>query len=282
MDVINRILCWFGYWLFAMPLLVITSYTAANPIDFNELDWNRIIEQDNMVFVPIKDIQRGPIWYTKYKKVVSKPTKVFEFNKVVISLYPKAHEENKYYSFVRDNDIKDAKVNLIPPGQQGCQIDPEVVAHYSDLPESYQPKLLPGNYPYLCEVMVFYLPENQSSTFRLLASNPVLKVNMNIPISFESLPPLPTQEIIEKLSFESVLSYSRPNKGFCTKDKHLLFYNSAKLAQTQSSLFISTDPYLGWKTLIDLFVEKNDQSFCISSDTMLGTNYLKRTIQIQH
>ncbi|MDE1462676.1 hypothetical protein [Spartinivicinus poritis] len=282
MDVTKRLLCWIKYWLLVMPALLITSFSVAHPINFTDLDWGRLIEKDNMVFVPIKDIQRGPIWYTKYNKVVSKPTKVFDFKKVVVSLYPKAHEENKYYSFVRDHDIKDAKVNLIPPGQQGCQIDSEVVAHFSHLPESYQPKLLPGNYPYLCEVMVFYLPENQSAVFRLLASNPVLKVNMNIPVSFESLPPLPTQEIIENLSFEAILSYSRPNKGFCTKDKNQLFYYSAKLAQTHSSLFVSSDPYLGWKTLIDLFVERNDQSFCINSDTMLGTNYLKRTIQIRH
>ncbi|WP_163832551.1 hypothetical protein [Spartinivicinus ruber] len=281
MDVINRILCWFGYWLFAVLSLVITSYTVANPIDINTLDWSRIIEQDNMVFVPIKDIQRGPIWYTKYSKVVSKPTKVFDFKKVVVSLYPKPHEQNKYYSFVEEHDIQDAKVNLIPPGQQGCKLESELISFFSELPEEYQPKLLPGNYPYLCEVMVFYLPEDESAVFRFLATHAVLKVNMNIPVSFKNLPPLSTQPIIENLSFEKVLSYSRPHQGFCTDDKYQFFYQSAKLAQTHSSLFVSEDPYIGWQTFIDLF-DENNQMTCIHRDIMLKTHYLKQNIKIRH
>lgn len=276
MDVVTRILGWLGCWLLTLP-----AFVMAEPIELADLDWNRLIEQDNIVFVPIKDIQRGPIWYTKYNKVVSKPTSVFSFKKVVVSLYPKAHDENKYYSFIEQHDIRDAKVNLTPPGQQGCQLDPELVEFFSNLPENYQPKLLPGNYPYLCEAMIFYLPEDQSSVFRFLASHAVLKVDMNLAITLKSLPPLSTQDIIEQLALQSVLAYSRPSRGFCTEDQYQLLYQSAKLAQTHSSLFVSEEPYLGWKTFIDLFDNENIK-MCIDQDTMLGTTYVKRNIRIQH
>lgn len=227
----------------ASVCLLVVTQAWAEP----QLDYARTLRQSGMVFIPYVGMQRGPLYYTEYEQVPTATARVFDLRRIIVNLIPTAHRRNLYNGFLRANRIFDAAVNPVPEVGE-CRPTEEILRLLANMPENYRPRILPGNYPIICSLSLYFLPEDESAIRNVIASRPVLTLRATIPLCAPDSPQVNVPAITQILLAEGVLRGG--GAGGMQGNYWELLYRSVLLSQEQPGLFASTPPREGWSTLM--------------------------------
>ncbi|MCY1044671.1 hypothetical protein OV208_25360 [Corallococcus sp. bb12-1] len=234
--------------LAVLSLLVMAP--AANAQTSPPLDYVRRIQQNEMVFVPYIGMTRGPIYYTKYEQVSTGVSGASGFRRVILNLTPTAHRLNQYNSFISQNGITDIKTNPVP-AVGSCQPSEEIKALTAYMPEGFKPKVLAGNYPTLCSLSVYFLPEEEVATMAFINTHAVIVLRATVPLCDPASARLNLGPINQRLVQAGVLSTNAASE--LVGNSWDVLFESAKLAQTAPYLFVTSDPQVGWEIYMKSF-----------------------------
>jgi hypothetical protein len=219
------------------------------------LDYARSIRQSSMVFIPYVGMQRGPIYYTEYEQVPTETARVFDLRRIIVNLFPVAHRQGLYNSFISQHGIVDARV-LPLPGAGECRPTEEIQRMLAGMPEGYRPHILPGNYPILCSLSLYFLPEDEPHIRRVIDSRPVITLHASLPLCAPDSPRVDVPAVAQALQAEGVLQ--PVPSGDLEGNYWELLYSSVVLAQGQPQLFSTPVPRVGWQELMERFVLERD------------------------
>jgi hypothetical protein len=239
-----------------LSTLALTAPSAQAQTDSApQLDYARTLQQSDMVFVPYIGMNRGPIYYTKYEQVPTAPSSVGGLRRIIVNLWPAAHRQNLYNDFVSRNGITDAR--LIPVPEFGsCQPTEEIKTMLAGMPDGYKPRILPGNYPIICSLSLYFLPEDEASIRAVIAARPVIVLRATIPLCDPSSPKVDVPHINQRLLADGVLQTDSYNNA--TGNSWDVLFESARLAQLNPSLFATPDPQEGWEAYMKAFTLELD------------------------
>lgn len=232
-------------------LLSMAPPTRAEP----PLDYARTIRQSSMVFIPYVGMQRGPVYYTEYEQVPTETARVFDLRRIIVNLFPAAHRQGLYNSFISQHGITDAKV-LPLPGAGECRPTEEIQRMLAGMPEGYRPHVLPGNYPILCSLSLYFLSEDESLIRRVIDSRPVITLHASLPLCAPDSPRIDVPAVAQALQAEGVLQMGR--SGDLEGNYWELLYSSVLLAQREPHLFSTSAPRQGWQELMERLVLESD------------------------
>jgi hypothetical protein len=214
------------------------------------LDYSRIIQQSNMVFVPYVGAQHGPIYYTQYAHSMTPASNFGDLRKITVHLRPTAHIHNQYYSFLSSNGITDAKVIPIP-SLGTCKPTQEIIDMLSYMPDPYKPTIMGGNYPNICALSLYFLPSDETRVKDVINSRPVITMRATIPLCAATSPSLDVPAINQQLLAMGALTTTA--SGDLTGNSWDMLFESSQLALLNPSLFVTNDPKDGWTAYIKLF-----------------------------
>jgi hypothetical protein len=214
------------------------------------LDYARTIQEGSIVFVPYIGMHRGPVFYAEYEQVPTTTSNTPSLKRLFVNLMPTAHVDNLYNAFIQSNGITDAKV-LAVPAVQACQPMANILQLLAGVPAPYKPRILGGNYPILCTLSVYFLPEQEQAVRALIAAEPVIALHASVPLCAPNSPRLDNTRIIAELQARGVVSVE--SDGTVTGNAWKLFYGSAALARDRPALFVTSDPQEGWTVFVKQF-----------------------------
>jgi len=235
--------------------LAVVSCLAALPAqaqtDTPPLDYARTLRESEMVFVPYMGMNRGPVFYTQYTQVpTDSAASVAGMRRFFVNLYPTAHQNDLYNGFISRNGITDAR--LIPlPSAGSCQPSAGIADLLRTMPTNYRPTVVGGNYPFICGLSIYVFPAEEAAVRAYIAANSVITLRATVPLCATTSPLLNVPAINQRLVTDGVLQTSS-NLGVEGNSWNVLF-ESAKLAQLSPSLFVTSDPQVGWETYIKSF-----------------------------
>ncbi|MBZ4397170.1 hypothetical protein VZQ01_04825 [Myxococcus faecalis] len=231
--------------------LCLAAAPAQAQTDTPPLDYARTLRESEMVFIPYMGMNRGPIFYTQYAQVATDSVAtVGGMRRLFVNLHPTAHTLNLYNGFISRHGITDARLLPTFPAT-GCQPTQAIIDLLPGIPASYKPKAVGGNYPLVCGISVHFLPADEAMVRAHIAANPVITLRVNVPLCAPSSPLLNVPGINQVLVTNGALQ-SQPTGGVTGNSWDVLF-ESAKLAQTNPSLFVTADPQVGWETYVKAF-----------------------------
>ncbi|WP_254626655.1 hypothetical protein [Myxococcus sp. CA039A] len=204
-----------------------------------------------MVFVPYMGMDRGPVFYTQYVQIpTDSVATVAGMRRLFVNLHPTAHTQDLYNGFITRHGITDAR--LLPlPSAGSCQPSAGIADLLKGMPTNYRPAVVGGNYPLVCGLSVHFFPADEAMVRAHIAANPVITLRASVPLCATNSPLLNVPAINQRLVTDGVLQ-TTPNLGVGGNSWNVLF-ESAKLAQLSPSLFVTSDPQVGWETYIKSF-----------------------------
>jgi hypothetical protein len=238
--------------------------------DTPPLDYSRTIRESEMVFVPYMGMNRGPVFYTQYSQVVTDSVVVVGgMKRLFVNLYPTAHTQDLYNGFISRHGITDAR--LLPlPAAGSCQPSAGITELLAGMPSSYRPKVVGGNYPFICGLSVHFMPTDEAMVRSYIAANSVITLRATVPLCAPSSPLLNVPTINQRLVTDGVLTAT--SSGGVTGNSWNVLFESAKLAQLSPSLFVTSDPQVGWETYMKSFTLDLAAQTATMSSAAAGNN----------
>ncbi|HEX5746431.1 MAG TPA: hypothetical protein VFZ09_09305 [Archangium sp.] len=237
-----------------LPLALLGLFALVAPrAEAQQLDYARTLHGPDMVFVPTLGTNRGPIFYTRYEQVApTSSTALGDFRRMIINLWPTAHRPvTQYNNFLTANAITDAK-QLAVPTYGACEPTQAIKDRLAHMPDGFKPAALPGTYPIICKLSLYFLPEEEADVRAMIAAGPVMTLQGSVPLCDESSPQVKVPEINQRLTTDGVLTTNTAAE--VTGNSWNVLYESARLAVLSPSLFGTPDPQVGWEVYAKSFV----------------------------
>tara|TARA_B100001094_G_C18172656_1_gene796044 strand:+ start:306 stop:1265 length:960 start_codon:yes stop_codon:yes gene_type:complete len=141
--------------------------------DDSPLDYSRVIDDGDIVFVPTKYLQMGHFFFRSYMfqstpiEASTKPQR----KRVVIEMLPEAYADNeqKMRAFKEHYQVKrtDALGYPFPADTQYCQVS-ETLREVLETMENYWISVNPYDFPYSCKMKVEYLSTDIATQQKLI------------------------------------------------------------------------------------------------------------------
>lgn len=252
--------------LLAASLTTFACYSVADTVSFTDLDWDRMIQDQGIIHVPIKELNKGPIWYQEYYQKVLQPTRLNRNTKVVwINLNPLIRKDNRdsYYEFLNTYNVSDAKTNLFPEDATLCEPTEKLVTKLERLYPVHKLENSISGYPSVCKLKVIYPKDHYANTgieyaeqqlIDFLNSNQVVNFNANIVSKINPII-ISQPDIISILAKDNILTFDEEKNLYTGKLTEFL-YSSLKLAMGTPALFGSISDQQtksNWQTFINNF-----------------------------
>jgi hypothetical protein len=185
--------------LLCLVVVGLTYHVRAQDKGAAQLDYERTVRAATMVQIPYVELSKGPVFYTRYKQIISSSSKnAMDFKRLFVNLTPVVWQTEEYNDFIRTSGFADA--NVLPvEAASACSPSEKLRALLAYLPEAYSPKVLKGNYPILCTLSVYFLPEDESAVRALIDDKQALDVHASVPLCAANSPWLDINAIVDVL-----------------------------------------------------------------------------------
>jgi hypothetical protein len=218
------------------------------------LDYARTLEGPQLIFVPYVGSNRGPVYYTEYQQVPTSTAAVGELRRMFVNLFPTAHLRNLYDAFVRQHDISDARIDPVPETGT-CQPSDEILELLKGMPTGFRPRVLGGNYPIVCSLSLWFLPEDESRVRAVIAERPVIVLRAEVPLCSPQSPRVDVPAIVAQLRAAGLLADD--GSGTLSGGYDELVAALTDLAASTPTLFGGDPPQQGLDVLLALFTVEN-------------------------
>ncbi|MDE1463757.1 hypothetical protein [Spartinivicinus poritis] len=233
--------------LLAAGLASLACYSYAENIRFADLDWDRMIQDNGIIHVPVKELKKGPIWYQNYYQKSLRPTRLNRNTKVIwVTLNPSIRKDNNeiYYDFLNNYDVIDAKINLLPEDATLCEPSEALVQELERLYTVHKLESFIGGYPSVCKLKIIYPKEQfansgiehpEQQLVEFLNSNQAVQFHADIASKIDPIT-ISQPDIISILAKDNILTFNEEKQTYSGKLPDFL-YSSLKLAINNPTLF---------------------------------------------
>ncbi|WP_163830653.1 hypothetical protein [Spartinivicinus ruber] len=233
--------------LLAAGLASLACFSYADNIRLSDLDWDRMVQDNGIIHVPVKELNKGPIWYQDYYQKVLNPTRLNRNTKVIwVNLNPSIRKDsnNAYYDFLNNYNVADAKINLFPDDAKLCEPTEELIQELERLYTVHKLESSISGYPSVCKLKIIYprdhfansgIEQAEQQLISFLSTNQVVNFSANIVSKID--PVIISQpEIISTLTKDNILAFNEEKQVYTGKLTSFL-YSSLKLAINNPTLF---------------------------------------------
>lgn len=254
-------------------LLCLFSSMALAQQPQQDLDYVNAIKNSSMVFIPrIGHKNRGPVFFTKYHEKLSNSSNTGELRRMFVFLEPDAFGDGSYKTFTNTKGIIDDKTLPIP--QYGkCEISSSVqnIAGLITSPDQYKPQILPGNWPTICMLSVYFYPEDEEQVTNALGSiRSSIILKAKVPICKPDSDRIDATPIINALMSNDVVKEG--DSGDLTGNLWDVLYESVNLSVQNPNLFGGNSKE-GWEAFFQ-HIQINTASRTVTIPSDLSVIYL--------
>jgi len=178
-----------------------------------DLDYSRTVNEPGFVFIPRREIDRGPVYFTSFTEKVFPPTPYGDLVSIRVELTPTAVEDGSYKRTIahpRQDDLS----SRLPRESTACSISKEALARFAHLPAEIQPRVVGGSYPQLCIAVFRMLPEEVDGFNTFLSTRLVLGIDYDVPLCEPSSPVVTTGAFWTALNSELKAKGIGEQQGF--------------------------------------------------------------------
>lgn len=188
------------------------AHASSNVPEWDQLDYERMVADSGMIYIPLKNLNRGPVWYEEYDQVTTTPTKFREYKRVFVALKPMAHLDGSYNQFVHAHHVNDTRSIWIDDLSSVCEISAEMQALVASSP--YPPSVQGPSYPDLCTVSIIFPGDLETEVMDLIRQKRAVLVNTVVPLCSFRSPSYSSEAIVAALVDQGVLTATARQNEF--------------------------------------------------------------------